>query len=702
MTADLVKSPGRRPSKGRAQSEDAYGNHHTAAVISDDEDGLPGTDEDYIPIKKNLMTMTFAEAVTRYVSSNNDDSSNDIKSDFKDVPVIPKSQFSTFLLDTTVKTIVHTRSNFKTGLFMGTDARPEHIILEMRGELMSKQAVSPNSDRFVFAHASADILLDARRFGNEARFARYSCQSNAEVRFMFISDDPEDLIRIGVYATRPIMAGEEITIPYMGLVMDSGVALDCACADEHTCLLNPHRRDTSVRPSPAPESRKQSRSLPPGVSPSPAPSDNQSEQPDSSMFESELFTKPLNLLTREERKMRDELLRFARMEKQNMVGGGAAGKPRKPKPGHSRRVSGYDSAADQSSASESQRRTSHLTHITVDSPPMSQNPSPKTSAPASPMKSSKAPSKPSFFSKKAWLKMYIEQVPPAERESGSQSDAVATDLKPHHSQSSETSHAEAESVQEDGKTANLADLSTDTFESVHQENESASSTPAETVIDNGDSTAVAAISTEYAPVIGVKRAAPNDDDEPSASAATSMGDLSTMDAQSGQQVSTEGVSEPVTPATEGAPPAAPTTKRISLKDYKKKRKLLQEQEQLQVAPTSDNKSDDAAAHSSPALSVDPGVASHVTSSLTTPVEVKLGEVDVAGTTHPPEVSPVAIGTEESDQPEKTDLTLPESRPDSDSPATMTTTVTVPNPDVEMEVPTEQQRQQSTASDSAST
>ncbi|XP_057711607.1 inactive histone-lysine N-methyltransferase 2E isoform X2 [Corythoichthys intestinalis] len=114
------------------------------------------------------------------------------------------------------------------------DLAPDSLIIEYRGKFMLRQQFEANGYffkrpyPFVLFYSKFDGLemcVDARSFGNEARFVRRSCTPNAEVRHVI----EEGMLHLYIYSLRPITKGTEITI---GFDYDYGSCkykVDCAC-----------------------------------------------------------------------------------------------------------------------------------------------------------------------------------------------------------------------------------------------------------------------------------------------------------------------------------------------------------------------------------------------------------------------------------------------------------------------------------------
>uniref|UniRef100_A0A3Q1EE99 Lysine (K)-specific methyltransferase 2E n=1 Tax=Acanthochromis polyacanthus TaxID=80966 RepID=A0A3Q1EE99_9TELE len=114
------------------------------------------------------------------------------------------------------------------------DLAPDSLIIEYRGKFMLRQQFEANGYffkrpyPFVLFYSKFDGLemcVDARSFGNEARFIRRSCTPNSEVRHVI----EDGMLHLYIYSLRPITKGTEITI---GFDFDYGSCkykVDCAC-----------------------------------------------------------------------------------------------------------------------------------------------------------------------------------------------------------------------------------------------------------------------------------------------------------------------------------------------------------------------------------------------------------------------------------------------------------------------------------------
>lgn len=114
------------------------------------------------------------------------------------------------------------------------DLSPDAFVIEYRGKFMLREQFEANGHffkrpyPFVLFYSKfrgLEMCVDARTFGNEARFIRRSCIPNSEVRHVI----QDGMIHLHIYSTRSISKGIEITI---GFDFDYGnckYRVDCAC-----------------------------------------------------------------------------------------------------------------------------------------------------------------------------------------------------------------------------------------------------------------------------------------------------------------------------------------------------------------------------------------------------------------------------------------------------------------------------------------
>ncbi|XP_024860733.1 inactive histone-lysine N-methyltransferase 2E, partial [Kryptolebias marmoratus] len=129
------------------------------------------------------------------------------------------------------------------------DLAPDSLIIEYRGKFMLRQQFEANGYffkrpyPFVLFYSKFDgveMCVDARSFGNEARFIRRSCTPNSEVRHVI----EDGMLHLYIYSLRPIAKGTEITI---GFDFDYGSCkykVDCACVKgNQECPVLKHNQE---------------------------------------------------------------------------------------------------------------------------------------------------------------------------------------------------------------------------------------------------------------------------------------------------------------------------------------------------------------------------------------------------------------------------------------------------------------------------
>ncbi|XP_058841467.1 inactive histone-lysine N-methyltransferase 2E isoform X5 [Acipenser ruthenus] len=114
------------------------------------------------------------------------------------------------------------------------DLPPDTLIIEYRGKFMLRQQFEANGyffNRpypFVLFYSKfhgLEMCVDARTFGNEARFIRRSCIPNAEVRHVM----EEGMLHLYIYSIRSIPKGSEISIGFDFDYSSCKYKVDCAC-----------------------------------------------------------------------------------------------------------------------------------------------------------------------------------------------------------------------------------------------------------------------------------------------------------------------------------------------------------------------------------------------------------------------------------------------------------------------------------------
>ena len=104
------------------------------------------------------------------------------------------------------------------GLFAAQDVRAGEFVMEYCGEVLHEDAYAERKQRYhdegrshyYFMTLSSSETIDATLRGNEGRFLNHSCAPNCETQKWMVRGE----LRIGIFATRDVQAGEELTIDY--------------------------------------------------------------------------------------------------------------------------------------------------------------------------------------------------------------------------------------------------------------------------------------------------------------------------------------------------------------------------------------------------------------------------------------------------------------------------------------------------------
>ncbi|TEA36311.1 hypothetical protein DBR06_SOUSAS5910047, partial [Sousa chinensis] len=131
----------------------------------------------------------------------------------------------------------HIQKNKKI-LKSAKDLPPDALIIEYRGKFMLREQFEANGYffkrpyPFVLFYSKfhgLEMCVDARTFGNEARFIRRSCTPNAEVRH----EIEDGTIHLYIYSVQSIPKGTEITIAFDFDYGNCKYKVDCACLKEN-------------------------------------------------------------------------------------------------------------------------------------------------------------------------------------------------------------------------------------------------------------------------------------------------------------------------------------------------------------------------------------------------------------------------------------------------------------------------------------
>ena len=120
------------------------------------------------------------------------------------------------------------------GVYADTDISAEEMIVEYRGELIGNAMAEKREEEYEAAkigsdymfRIDADIVCDATKQGNVARFINASCEPNCYTKIIPLDGSK----RIVIYAKREINAGEELCYDYkFPLEYDESKRIPCHC-----------------------------------------------------------------------------------------------------------------------------------------------------------------------------------------------------------------------------------------------------------------------------------------------------------------------------------------------------------------------------------------------------------------------------------------------------------------------------------------
>ncbi|XP_043563711.1 histone-lysine N-methyltransferase SETD5 isoform X3 [Chiloscyllium plagiosum] len=145
------------------------------------------------------------------------------------------------------------------------DLTPGILIIEYRGKVMLRQQFEVNGHffkrpyPFVLFYSKfneVEMCVDARTFGNDARFIRRSCAPNAEVRHMIA----DGMIHLCIYAITNISKDNEVTIGFDYEYSSCKYKVDCAChKGNQNCPVQKHNQGSVESPVGAETRRRKAR-----------------------------------------------------------------------------------------------------------------------------------------------------------------------------------------------------------------------------------------------------------------------------------------------------------------------------------------------------------------------------------------------------------------------------------------------------------
>ncbi|KAG9483527.1 hypothetical protein GDO78_009443 [Eleutherodactylus coqui] len=132
------------------------------------------------------------------------------------------------------------------------------LVIEYRGKVMLRQQFEVNGHffkkpyPFVLFYSKfngLEMCVDARTFGNDARFIRRSCTPNAEVRHVIA----DGMVHLCIYAIAAIAKDTEVTIAFDFDYSNCSYKVDCAChKGNRNCPVQKRNPITGELPPPLP------------------------------------------------------------------------------------------------------------------------------------------------------------------------------------------------------------------------------------------------------------------------------------------------------------------------------------------------------------------------------------------------------------------------------------------------------------------
>ncbi|VDP77329.1 unnamed protein product [Echinostoma caproni] len=166
----------------------------------------------------------------------------------------------------------------RKGLVASEDLYPQQPVVEYRGLCMLLSEYNEMYDYrkhynpFVLFYKTwpkMALCVDARKYGNEARFIRRSCTPNCQVKHcLSITNDPisgpTPRIRLLIVANRPIMRNTELTLPFDFDFTACRYLVKCACARKGCPVARWFRQTTQADSGSHNSNLMYSRKLPTG------------------------------------------------------------------------------------------------------------------------------------------------------------------------------------------------------------------------------------------------------------------------------------------------------------------------------------------------------------------------------------------------------------------------------------------------------
>ncbi|MQL82312.1 hypothetical protein Taro_014784, partial [Colocasia esculenta] len=137
-----------------------------------------------------------------------------------------------------------------SGIIADEDIKQGEFVIEYVGEVIDDKTCEDRlwqmkhrgETNFYLCEINRDMVIDATFKGNKSRYINHSCQPNTEMQKWIIDGET----RIGIFATRDIKKGEDLTYDYQ--FVQFGADQDCYCGSLH-CRRKLGNKPSKSKPS---------------------------------------------------------------------------------------------------------------------------------------------------------------------------------------------------------------------------------------------------------------------------------------------------------------------------------------------------------------------------------------------------------------------------------------------------------------------
>ncbi|RKP20375.1 hypothetical protein ROZALSC1DRAFT_12773 [Rozella allomycis CSF55] len=116
------------------------------------------------------------------------------------------------------------------GLFSNINFKANDLVIEYVGELIGQKVADKRESYYdkngigcYMFRLDDDVIIDATRKGNAARFINHSCKPNCHAKISTI----EGTKKVIIYASKNIYLGDELTYDYKFAIEDEKIPCNC-------------------------------------------------------------------------------------------------------------------------------------------------------------------------------------------------------------------------------------------------------------------------------------------------------------------------------------------------------------------------------------------------------------------------------------------------------------------------------------------